>query len=71
MARAATHGAAKIQRPGSALWQKIKPLYHWPQLVLHERKRNCCATWGATCNSARRVMEEWNFKFAHEPVARA
>jgi MoxR-like ATPase len=54
--------AAQISAPRlGALAKKIKPLYHWPQLVLPEKKKELVRDVVRHVQQRRRVMEEWNF----------
>jgi hypothetical protein len=61
--RAQLHAeAAQISAPRlGALAKKIKPLYHWPQLVLPEKKKELVRDVVRHVQQRRRVMEEWNF----------
>ncbi len=54
--------AAQISAPRlGALAKKIKPLYHWPQLVLPVKKKELVRDVVRHVQQRRRVMEEWNF----------
>ena len=61
--RAQLHAeAAQISAPRlGALAKKIKPLYHWPQLVLPEKKKELVRDVVRHVQQRRRVMEDWNF----------
>jgi hypothetical protein len=61
--RAQLHAeAAQISAPRlGALAKKIKPLYHWPQLVLPSKKKELVRDVVRHVQQRRRVMEEWNF----------
>ena len=54
--------AAQISAPQlGALAKKIKPLYHWPQLVLPAKKKELVRDIVRHVQQWRRVMEEWQF----------
>jgi hypothetical protein len=54
--------AAQISAPRlGALAKKIKPLYHWPQLVLPRKKKELVRDVVRHVQQRRRVMEEWHF----------
>jgi len=61
--RAQLHAeAAQISAPRlGALAKKIKPLYHWPQLVLPAKKKELVRDVVRHVQQRGRVMEEWNF----------
>ncbi|HEY2360456.1 MAG TPA: ATP-binding protein [Candidatus Angelobacter sp.] len=61
--RAQLHAeGAQVSSPRlGALAKKIKPLYHWPQLVLPAKKKELVRDVVRHVQQRRRVMEEWNF----------